>query len=161
MAKVEIAHASMPVLGAAAGLRSITALAVVSWFAQQGKLPVKGTWAAWIAHPATVAAMTLAAAGEYVGDKLPNTPARTAPLGLFGRCLMGGLAGAVVAKALKRPVASGALMAVAGAVFGSFAGYGVRTGLVKGVGLPDLPVALSGDAAAVALAVRSLQRMTG
>lgn len=154
------AHTFTPLLGVSTGLRSFTTLAVVAWFARSGKLPVTGTWASWIAHPAAVGLSTAAALGEYVGDKLPNTPPRTAPLPLAGRVILGGLVGAIVATALRRKVESGAAMGAAGALAGSFGGMYLRRGLTKGAGLPDLPVALSGDVAAVALSVRSLQRLT-
>lgn len=141
-------------------MRSFTPLAVTAWFARMGRLPVAGTWASWIAHPAAVALLTAGALGEYVGDKLPNTPARTAPLPLVGRVIFGGLVGAIVATALRKPVQRGIAIGAVGAAAGSFGGYYLRRGLTKGAGLPDLPVALSGDVAAVALAVRSLQRLT-
>ena len=154
------AHIATPLLGVSTGLRSFTPLAVTAWFARLGKLPVEGTWAAWVAHPAAVAAFTAAALGEYVGDKLPNTPARTAPLPLIGRLLLGGTVGAIVATAFKRPVVGGVAMGAVGALAGSYGGYYLRRGLVKGSGLADLPVAISGDSLAVALAVRSLRRLT-
>ena len=154
------AHVATPLLGVSTGLRSFTALALVAWFARSGMLPVTGTWAAWVRHPAAVGLSTAAALGEYVGDKLPNTPARTSPVPLTGRILLGGLVGAIVATALRRKVGAGAAMGAVGALAGSFGGTYLRRGLTKGAGLPDLPVALSGDVAAVALAIRSLQRLT-
>ena len=155
-----IAHIATPLLGVSTGLRSFTPLAVTAWFARSGKLPVTGTWAEWIRHPAAVGLLTAAAVGEYVGDKLPNTPNRTAPLGLIGRLALGATVGAIVATALKRPIAGGAAMGAAGALAGTYGGFYLRQGLTKGAGLADLPVAISGDAAAVALAVRSLRRLT-
>ena len=155
-----IAHIATPLLGVSTGLRSFTPLAVAAWFARSGKLPVKGTWASWLAHPAAVGGLTLAAAGEYVGDKLPSTPSRTAPLPLVGRLILGGLVGAVVATAFRRKVIGGIAMGAVGALAGSYGGFGARRGLTHGAGLPDLPVALTGDVAAAALAVRALQRMT-
>ena len=156
---VVIAHVAPTLLGVSAGLRSFTPLAVVSWFAFQEKLPVEGTWAAWVAHPVCVGISTAAAIGEYVGDKLPNTPDRTSPVGLFGRLTMGGLVGAIVATAVRRPVAGGIAIGALGAAIGTYGGFYARKGLTKGAGVPDLPVALSGDAAAVTLAVRSLNRL--
>ena len=155
-----IAHLATPLLGVSAGVRSFTPLAVVAWFARAGKLPVTGTWASWIRHPAALTVFTAAAAGEYVGDKLPNTPDRTAPLGLTGRLALGGMVGAIVATALRRPVLGGLAMGMAGAAAGTYGGFYLRRGLTTGAGLPDLPVALSGDVASVALAVRALQRLT-
>ena len=82
------------------------------------------------------------------------------PLPLIGRLALGGMVGAVVASAFRRPVTGGVAMGAAGAALGSYGGYFLRRGLTKGAGAPDLPVALSGDAAAVTLAVRALQRLT-
>ena len=155
-----IAHVAVPLLGVSTGLRSFAPLAVAAWFARSGKLPVTGTWASWIRHPAAVGVLSAAAVGEFVGDKLPNTPDRIAPLGLTGRLVLGGLVGAVVASAFRRPVVSGIAMGAVGAAAGSYGGYYLRKGLTSGAGLPDMPVALSGDAAAVTLAIRALQRLT-
>ena len=155
-----VAHVAPVLLGVSTGFRSFTPLAVAAWFARAGKLPVTGTWASWIAHPAAVGLLTAAAAGEFVGDKLPNTPNRTSPLGLVGRLTCGGLIGAVIATAFKRPIAGGIAMGAVGAAAGTYGGFYLRRGLTKGAGLADLPVAISGDAAAVALAIRSLRRLT-
>ena len=155
-----VGHIATPLLGVSAGLRSFTPLATAAWFARAGKLPVDGTWASWIKHPAAVGLLTAAAAGEYIGDKLPNTPNRTAPLGLAGRLALGGLVGAIVATALRRPIAGGVAMGVVGAAAGTYGGFYLRKGLVQGAGLADLPVAITGDSASVALAIRSLRRLT-
>ena len=155
-----VAHVATPLLGVSTGVRSFTPLAVAAWFARAGKLPLTGTWASWLGHPASVGAFTLAAVGEFVGDKLPNTPNRTSPLGLIGRLALGGMVGAVVATAFRRPVVNGIAMGVAGSAAGTYGGFYLRKGLTKGAGLPDLPVALSGDVAAVTMAVRSLSRLT-
>ena len=154
-----IAHVAPTLLGVSAGLRSFTPIAVTAWFAYQGKLPLKGTWAAWVAHPACVGLTTAAAIGEYVGDKLPNTPNRTDPVALFGRLTLGGLVGAIVATALRRPVWGGVAIGALGAAVGTYGGFYARQDLTKSAGAPDLPVALSGDVAAIALAVRSLNRL--
>ena len=155
-----VAHLAPVLLGVSVGLRSLTPIAEVAWFAQKGKLPVKGTWAAWIAHPASVGILSAAAVGEYIGDKLPSTPPRTAPLGLVGRLSLGGLVGAIVATALRRPLAGGIALGTLGAAAGTYGGFYLRKGLTKGAGLNDTPVAIAGDIASVALAVRSLRRLT-
>ena len=155
-----VAHLAPTLLGVSTGLRSFTPLAVAAWFAHLGKLPVKGTWAGFLAHPASVASFTAAAAGEYIGDKLPNTPARTAPLPLFGRLALGATVGAVIATSFKRNLIGGIALGALGAAAGTYGGFYARKGLTKSAGLADLPVAISGDAAAIALAVRSLRRLT-
>ena len=154
------AHVFTPLLGVSGGMRTFTPLAVASWFAYKGKLPVEGTWASWVAHPAAVASFSAAAVGEYVADKLPNTPDRTDAAGVIGRLAIGGLVGAIVATASKRPIAGGVALGALGAAAGTYGGFYLRKGLTQGAGLPDLPVAITGDSAAVALAVRSLRRIT-
>ncbi len=155
-----VAHVSAPLLGVSTGLRSFTPLAVAAWFARAGRLPVEGTWASWVGHPVAVGLFTAGALGEYIGDKLPGTPSRISAGPLVGRLVFGGLVGAIVAAALRRPVAAGIAVGAAGAAAGSFGGYYLRRAVTTGAGLPDLPVALSGDLTAVMLAVRSLQRLT-
>lgn len=155
-----VAHVATPFLGVSTGLRSFTPLAVAAWFARADKLHVEGTWAEWIGHPVAVGLFTAGALGEYIGDKLPNTPSRTSPVPLFGRLMLGALVGAIVATAVRRSIGRGLAMGVLGAAAGSYGGYSLRYGLVKGAGFPDLPVALSGDLTAAMLTVRSLQRLT-
>ena len=155
-----VAHLAPALLGVSTGLRSFTPLAVAAAFARSGKLPLTGTWAQWVAHPVAVGLLSAAAAGEFVGDKLPNTPDRTSPLGLFGRLTLGGLVGAIVATAYKRPLAGGIALGTLGAAAGTYGGYYLRKELTKGAGLNDLPVAITGDAASVALAIRALRRLT-
>lgn len=155
-----VAHISTPLLGVSTGIRSFTPLAVAAWFAHQERLPLKGTWASWIGHPVSVGLLTAGAIGEYVGDKLPNTPNRTSPMGLFGRLSTGALVGAIVATAFRRPILRGVALGVLGSAAGTYGGFYLRRELTHTAGLPDLPVALSGDVAAIAMAVRSLNRLT-
>lgn len=155
-----VAHLAPVVLGVSAGLRSFTPLAVAAWFASKGELRTRRTWASWLAHPAAVASLTAAAAGEYIGDKLPNTPNRTSPLGLVGRLALGGTVGAIIATSYKRNLVGGVALGALGAAAGTYGGFYLRKGLVKGLGAADLPVAIAGDAASIALAVRSLRRLT-
>ncbi len=153
------AHLATPLLGFSTGLRSFTPMAVTAWFARLGKLPVTGTWASWVRHPVSVGLFTAAALGEYIADKLPSTPDRTAPVPLIGRLVLGGLVGAIVATAFRRPIAGGIALGALGAAAGSYGGFYARKGLTHGLGLNDIPVAIAGDSAAVSLAIRSLRRL--
>ena len=107
-----------------------------------------------------VGLFSAAALGEYIADKLPHTPNRTSPGPLIGRMVRGGLVGDIVATAFRRPVAGGIGLGALGAAAGAYAGFYARRGLTHAAGLPDLPVAITGDSATVALAVRSLRRLT-
>jgi len=83
-----------------------------------------------------VVIFTLLALLELGVDKLPWTPARTAPPGLISRIIFGGLSGACLAAGLAS-VAVGALLGAAGAVAGAFGGYQARTRLGKALKVPD------------------------
>lgn len=121
-------------LGKAAGLRSMTPVAAL---ALRGRLP----------GPAALRWVALAAAaGELVGDKLPQTPPRTAPPVLAGRLAAGALAGALVAG--PAGAAAGAATAVAAAYLGQHG----RAALGRITGLPDPAIAVGEDALAIAIA---------
>src|SRR5260370_18700453 len=91
---------AVPLLGLVTGMRSMTAIAVLCWFAYRGDLSLDGTWASWAAKLVTAIIFTVLALGEFVADKLPKTPNRTAPGLLLVRGVVGGLVGAIVAAGL-------------------------------------------------------------
>jgi uncharacterized membrane protein len=151
---------AIPLLGVATGLRSMTGMAVLSWFAYLGYLPVGGTWAGWAASVASVAVFTVLAVGEYIADKLPRTPNRTAPGPLLARLVLGGLAGSICATAMTGPGLEGVLLGVAGAALGAFSGFMVRRDIVASLGCPDWPVAVAEDLIAIGCAIFSLHVVT-
>jgi uncharacterized membrane protein len=151
---------AIPLLGVATGLRSMTGIAVLCWFAYLGYLPVGGTWAAWTASVASVAVFTVLAVGEYIADKLPRTPNRTAPGPLFARLALGGLAGSISATAMAGPGLEGVLLGVVGAALGAFGGFMVRRDVVASLACPDWPVAVAEDLIAVGCAIFSLHVIT-
>jgi len=136
-------------LGLIDGLRSMTAPAVLCWAAHFGWLPVAGTKLEFLSHPAALILVTLLALGELVADKLPNTPARTAPVGLTARIVLGGACGAAVAIALGISVPLAVVVGCAGAIAGTFGGYHARHALVSRGHVPDFAVALGEDLFAV------------
>src|SRR3954452_2636774 len=86
-------------IGVIAGLRSMTAPAVVSWAARLGWLNLESTPLAFLGYTATPWIFAVLAVAELVADKLPTTPSRKAA-GPFGaRILFGGLSGAAVGAA--------------------------------------------------------------
>lgn len=134
-------------IGVIAGLRSLTAPAVVAWAAVLHWINLNGTWASWLAHPVAVTIVTILAVGELITDKLPKTPSRTAPPSFAGRIALGAFAGAVIGTAWGFTwSALGA--GIIGAVLGTLGGYQARTRLVASHG-HDLPIALLEDAVAV------------
>jgi uncharacterized membrane protein len=137
-------------IGVVAGLRSLTAPAVVAWGAHQNWLNLHNTSLSFMGSTAAVAIFTVLAVAELVADKLPSTPSRLKPPGLIARIVLGGLAGASVAVAGTQSIALGAVMGVAGGIVGAFAGHEVRSRLVKSLKVPDLVIALLEDATAIA-----------
>ena len=139
-------------IGFVAGLRSMTAPALVSWAAHLQWIHLQGTPLAFMGSPIAVGIFTLAAIGELVADKLPKTPARTAPGPLIGRIVMGALCGACLYAAAAATPLTGALIGAIGAVIGTFAGYHIRHALVTKAGVKDIFVALTEDVITIVLA---------
>ena len=138
-------------IGFVAGLRTFTAPAAVSWAACYGWLDLHGTPLEFMGSWVAVAVFSVAALGEYVADKLPQTPNRTNPGPLVGRILSGGLAGAALSLSSGHSFVAGAVFGGLGAVLGAFAGYHARRALVSRLGAKDIVVALSEDVVAVLL----------
>ena len=135
-------------IGVIAGLRSLTAPAVVSWAAFLGWINLHGTWASWMGNIITVIILSLLAVGELVNDKLPKTPARTAPPVFAARIIMGAFAGAVIGTVWGSKW-GGLGAGIVGAVLGTLGGYQARSRLVAATGGKDLPIALLEDAVAI------------
>jgi uncharacterized membrane protein len=144
-------------LGVATGMRTMTAMAALCWFAYLNLLPPNG-WTTWTANLVSVIVFSLLALGEYVGDTLPQTPSRLAIGPLSARLVFGALAGAIAAHALLSPVAGGVLIGVLGVLIGAFGGHRARMALTRRVGR-DLPVALCESAVALALALWAVRTL--
>jgi uncharacterized membrane protein len=137
-------------IGIITGLRSLTSPAVIAWAAHRGWLNLQGSSLSFLGSTAAVATLTILAVVELVTDKLASTPARTKPLGLSARILLGGLSGAAVALAGRQSAAFGCALGAVGGVVGGFVGYQVRTGLVRALKVPDFVIAVLEDLVAVA-----------
>jgi uncharacterized membrane protein len=142
-------------------MRSMTAMAVLCWFAYRGDLSLDGTWASWAAKLVTAIAFTVLALGELVVDKLPKTPNRTAPGPLLVRVVIGGLIGAIVAAGLNGSEVEGVILGVGGALIGAFGGFLIRREIVLRLGCKDWPVALVEDVSAIVCAVLAMGVVTG
>lgn len=160
-----VTYARALTLGVATGLRSMTGLAALALAArpegpqrQLSHAPAPWRWLA--ARPALVG-FCLAALGEYVGDKLSITPARTTPGPLAGRIVFGAIAGAVACRAGGSSALLGGVIGALGALGGSFAGYTYRTEVAKRTGAPDLPLAIAEDATTILLALAATRRTPG
>jgi uncharacterized membrane protein len=155
-------YARALMLGVASGLRSMAGLAAVALAAQpEGAYATLAEAPApwrWLGTRAGLAGFGLAAAGELAGDKLPQAPARTRPLPLAGRLGCGAITGAAACRAAGHSPAIGGALGALGALGGAFAGYTYRTSIARTTGVPDLPLALVEDAAAVVLALGATRR---
>ena len=145
-------------IGLVAGLRSLTAPAVVCWAAHLGWINLSGsvlafmgsTWALWL--------FSILALVELVADQLPTTPARTAPVGLIARLVMGMLSGACLAVAGQASLWVGVLAAALGVLAGTFGGYRARVGLVRSLQVRDIAVAIPEDLVAIGLGLFVVSR---
>jgi len=135
-------------IGLFAGLRSVTPPAAIAWAVRLGWLKVAGPLSLIGSLPAVII-LSLFAITEIFFDKLPNTPNRTAPLGLIARIVTGGFTGACISLGGGQPAYVGAGLGVIGGIAGCFGGYQVRVRLVKSLGQPDFNIALLEDLVAV------------
>jgi uncharacterized membrane protein len=142
-------------LGGCTGLRTMTPIAVLCWFAYRQALHLSG-WRSFTASIIAVAIFTLAALGEYVGDKLPNTPSRTAAPGLGARIVFGGFVAFLLAQPLLLNPALAVVTGAVGALIGTFAGWFVRTRAVAALKCPDWPVAVLEDCITIGLSITFL-----
>ena len=135
-------------IGVIAGLRALTAPAVVAWGAFLGWIDVDGKWSEWVAHPITATVLTIFLLVELVTDQLPKTPSRKTPPQFITRLLMGAFAGAVIGSVSHHTfIALGGGMI--GAVLGTLGGAEARSRLVAANGGKDRPVAIGEDIVAV------------
>jgi uncharacterized membrane protein len=133
-------------LGLANGCRTMMPIAVLCWFAWSGALPLGGTWGFWTAKLVTAIVFTAMAAGELIGDKLPQTPNRTDAFPLAARFLFGGTVGALLATSLHASLPIAATLGAFAALAGAFLGFHIRRWLTKERKLRDFPVAVAEDA---------------
>ena len=135
-------------IGVCAGLRSLTPPAAVAWAVYLGWLTL-GRRLSLIGSLPAVIILSVLAITEVMFDKLPNTPNRTAPLGLIARIVTGGFTGACVAVGGGRSAFVGAGLGVLGGIVGCFSGYQARARLVKSLRQPDFNIALFEDLIAI------------
>ena len=152
---------AIPLLGLTTGLRSMTPMALICWYAYLGYLPVDGTWAAWTAHLWVAILWSVLAVGELIADKLPRTPNRTSMGPLLWRLILAGMAGSIAAGAMNGSGLEGALLAELGALLGAFGGFMLRRDLVEKMGCQDWHVAVAEDLITLLFAGFALHVVTG
>lgn len=133
-------------IGVLTGMRSMSALAALTWAASLGRARIR-----WIPSGPEARGLAIAAAlAEMTGDKMPFAPDRRIVPSFLLRLALGAVGGAALAG---RPVSrlQGAVTGVAGAIVGTLLGRAVRGGTTRSAG--DWARALTEDALAASLAV--------
>src|SRR4029453_11123208 len=103
-------------IGIVAGLRSLTAPAVVAWGAHLSWLNLHGSPLAFMGSTTAVAILSVLAIGELIADKLPMMSKRTAPPPLLARIITGSLCGACLCAAMGKSLLAGHLLAGIGGI---------------------------------------------
>jgi uncharacterized membrane protein len=152
---------AIPLLGFITGMRSMTPMAVLCWFAWLGLLPVTDSWAWWCAKLPVVIAFTVLAGAEYAADKLGRSPRPTRPTVLFVRFFLGGLVGAIVASGLDASGTEATILGVLGSLVGAFVAYELRRQLTRRIGCKVWQVTLAEDIFAVTCAILCMGIVTG
>ncbi len=137
-------------IGAVCGLRSLTGPATVAWGAHLHWLSISNSIVAFIGSKIALVIFTLLALVELVLDKLPSTPSRLSAFPLTARIITGALCGACVAYSGGQSLLLGAIVGIAGAVAGAYAGNKIRARLVNALKVPDFVIAILEDATAIA-----------
>jgi len=138
-------------IGIIAGLRSMTAPAIVSWAARLGWIHLNSSWLAFLGYSWTPLILSIAALGELVADKLPSTPSRKQSPSFAFRIVSGSISGAAIG-VYRGSLLLGLIGGAIGAVIGTLGGAAARSSLAKRFG-KDLPAALLEDAIAIVGAI--------
>ena len=143
-------------LGVAAGMRSQVPLAAMALQTERGQFDPGPAARRLVSSRGGVAGMVLAAGGELVADKLPQTPSRLSPLPFLYRLATGAALGSAAHYDANRPRALGAVLGAAGAGLGAAAGSRARVALAGRSRVPAVVWGLAEDVAAVGLAAAVL-----
>jgi uncharacterized membrane protein len=136
-------------IGAIAGLRSMTAPALVAVAINQHRLDAPSGKLGFLKSKKAASILTVLAIGELIADKLPFTPDRTKPAGLATRIASGALAASALCASRRRSITTGAIIGGLGAVAGTFLGYSARQQVNERLHVRDAVPALVEDAIAV------------
>src|ERR1700687_856715 len=138
-------------IGVVAGLRTLTAPALLAWAVKRRWIHLGNSPFARIISAKASKQITDLALSELIADKLPSTPSRLNAWPLASRIVSGVVCGATIYGAMERTLAEGAALGGAGAIAGAFAGYHMRKRLSREI--PDLEVAVLEDALAIGAGV--------
>jgi uncharacterized membrane protein len=153
-------YAGAALLGTLAGMRSMAAPAVLGRLSHKGALAGVTGALAVVSKPQFGTVANVFAVVELVADKLPVAPNRTAAGPLLGRALTGGLSGAVICSARKRPAWAGGLIGAAAAVAAAYGAYEFRQRVGRNLHLPDAAIALAEDILVASLGVALASRLS-
>jgi uncharacterized membrane protein len=147
-------------LGVIAGMRTFSAPAVISHvYSRRPSKNLEDSPFNLIQSINTSKVFKVLAAGELIGDKLPNTPNRTSAGGLTGRILSGSLAGAVVYKANGKQPLIGALIGSTAAIASAFGCMFLRKALGKSTRIPDPYIGALEDVSVICAATILAKRL--
>lgn len=136
-------------IGALAGMRSLTPVAAISAAQSRGHLADDNGAPALLANPVVSAGLIALAGGELIGDKLPSAPDRTIAPGMAARIVTGAVACAALAPRSERHLA--ALLGAVGAVSVAYLSFEARKAAMRRFG--QVPTGLVEDAIAVGSAM--------
>ena len=137
-------------LGIVAGMRAMTAPALVSNKIASASVNPLGTSSLRFMHSSTAATLfKVVAIGELIGDKMPAATDRIAFPAILGRIGSGALSGGALSEAEGKELPYGAIAGAVGAAVGSYAFYYLRHWLTTEQDIPDPYVALAEDALAI------------
>ena len=134
-------------IGAVAGLRTLTAPAVLAWAAKCRWIRLGHSPFARIISSRASRRISDLAVSELIADKLPFTPSRLKPGPFAARIVSGAVCGAAIYGVVEQPLKEGAVLGGLGAIAGAFAGYHMRRRLSRD--LPALGVAVLEDVLAI------------
>ena len=145
-------------LGGMSGLRSIAGVAAVSNGLAEHPERASGPLQRTLARPLVVRALTLAAVGECVADKLPMIPPRIDPIPLTGRVTLGALAALAGARRQRDSRLAAAVIGGATALGAAFLAYYLRRDLTRH-GTRDPVVAITEDLTVLEAARQSMHAL--
>ena len=134
-------------MGAVAGLRPMTASAILAWAAKRRWIHLGSSPFATMISGRASRRINELAITELIADKLPFTSSRLNTGPLASRIASGAFCGVAVCGAVKKPIANGAVLGGLGAIAGALAGYHIRKRLSRD--MPDFAVGLLEDVFAI------------
>ena len=156
MNKLKITHPFWQALGlgALAGMRSAAAPAIASHIlSHHHSKSLTSSKLGFMQSNKVAGLLKVLAVGEFVGDKLPNTPNRIKPAGVIFRCLAGSVSGASIYRATGNNPYVGALIGSAAAFGSTFGSYYLRKGTVTKTKIIDPIIGALEDALVIGAGV--------